>query len=85
MGKAGVGRDVGEASVIVGDAGWVASPRNVPELAERIQDAFEALAEVGHELISERCRARIVEKFSLQKMVDAYLALWMLVANKAKG
>ena len=77
--------DVGDASVIVGDTGWVASPRNAPELAERIQDAFEALAGVGHELISERCRARIVEKFSLQKMVDAYLALWMLVANKTKG
>ncbi|BCD67749.1 glycosyltransferase [Nitratiruptor sp. YY09-18] len=58
--------DVGDSKIIVGECGEVAQPRNVEDLVEKIEMMFDRdLQELG------KCsRKRIVENFSLEKMVQ---------------
>lgn len=72
--------DVGDAARIVGDTGWVALPRNPRALADAIQQALRAWQDGSQ--WSERqmaCRARIVEKFSIDVMVRRYREVWQMV------
>jgi glycosyltransferase involved in cell wall biosynthesis len=70
---------VGAGEQIVGPTGWVAPPVNVEALAHAIE---AALAE--HEMPQVwmqrqgACRSRIVEKFSLERMAEAYRSVWFL-------
>ena len=70
---------VGAGEQIVGPTGWVAPPVNVEALAHAIE---AALAE--HEMPQlwmqrqSACRSRIVEKFSLERMAEAYRSVWLL-------
>ena len=68
--------DVGDAAQIVGDAGWVAPPRDSNALAATIDSALSSLELQGRETIAKRCRERIVGNFALRQMTDSYVALW---------
>ena len=67
--------DVGDAALIVGDAGWVVPPRDHLALANALQSAMslspEACVEKG-----KVARVRIVEHFSIEKMVSSYHEVW---------
>ena len=67
--------DVGDAALIVGDTGWVVTPRDAEALAAGIRQALSRVAERG----TLECRARIEQHFDLQNMVAAYLDLWKRV------
>lgn len=73
--------DVGDAALIVGDTGWIAPPQNPGMLAQAIQKALTVIAEQDREELSRRCRARIEENFSLERMVSAYDELWRRVIS----
>lgn len=69
---------VGDAALIVGDQGWTVPPRCAPALANAI---LAALAERA----SQPCRwqqrqttgrDRIVQRYALDRMTDAYRNLW---------
>jgi glycosyltransferase involved in cell wall biosynthesis len=69
--------DVGDASLIVGDIGWVVPPHDSQALASAIQDALEQFTNV--EAWQDRkvaARKRIESKFSIETMVAAYNHLW---------
>lgn len=71
--------DVGDAAYIVGDTGWVAPPKNPELLADSIIDALNEFQD--HELFQQRrkrARERIVNNFSIQKMVENYNRVWRL-------
>ena len=68
--------DVGDAALIVGDTGWIAPPQNPEALAERVEQGLVTLQSEGHEALRQRCRTRITEHFSLERMVSAYRDLW---------
>ncbi|MBX6393566.1 MAG: glycosyltransferase [Burkholderiales bacterium] len=73
--------DVGDAAVIVGETGWVTSPKDSAALAEALQQALQAWT--GRPAWAQRqaaCRARIAEHFSIEAMVDRYRAVWAEVA-----
>jgi glycosyltransferase involved in cell wall biosynthesis len=72
--------DVGDAALIVGRTGWVVSPRDAPALAQAVEKALSALSALGRAEVGRKCRARIEENFRLEKMVDAYRALWRNLA-----
>lgn len=76
--------DVGDAALIVGDTGWVAPPQNPEALAQRVEQGLATLQREGRERLSQRCRTRIIENFSLEKMVGAYQLTWETAA-KARG
>lgn len=72
-----VSTDVGDASVIVGDTGWIVPARDGGKLAEAVLRAYEE-----HECESrwkERqaaARARVESNFSVERMVQAYRSVW---------
>jgi glycosyltransferase involved in cell wall biosynthesis len=76
--------DVGDARRIVGTTGWVVAPRDSRGLAGAIETALSARAQdaAWHER-QQTCRARIVEQFSLDRMVEGYQSAWRGMLGKA--
>jgi glycosyltransferase involved in cell wall biosynthesis len=72
-----VATDTGDSALIVGDTGWVVPPRNSARLAEALTEAIGSLEDAAatHHR-KEAARARISERFSLDRMVDAYADVW---------
>ena len=73
--------DVGDAGLIVGKTGWVVKPKDPKALANA---SIQALKEKqsNNESWGQRkdaCRQRIVENFTLEKMIKKYKEVW--VAN----
>lgn len=69
--------DVGDASLIVGETGWIVPPQDGQALADALQSAIEGLQAPGD--WSMRClsaRKRVEENFSLEKMSRAYQEVW---------
>lgn len=69
--------DVGDAHIIVGEHGWVV-PRGSPEaLATALSEAMVALSDTKRwQARREAARRHIEQHFSLDVMVNAYLACW---------
>lgn len=72
--------DVGDAALIVGATGWVVRPQDPGQLADAIQ---YALNEMGNdpfawEIRKQACRHRILENYSVQRMVALYHQAWTI-------
>lgn len=70
--------DVGDAAVIVGETGWIVPPKEPQALAKVI---LEAIHEKQHnpqawQARKQACRERIVDNFSIEKMVAGYHQVW---------
>jgi glycosyltransferase involved in cell wall biosynthesis len=76
--------DVGDASLIVGGTGWAVPARHPQALAQAIMQAIAEKqsdpAAWQHRKI--RARTRIVDNFSLEKMVDGYERVWLEAVSK---
>lgn len=69
--------DVGDAALIVGDTGWVATPESADALADAIRQALV----VARDPLELRARAtaartRVQSRFGLHVMQEAYARLW---------
>lgn len=74
--------DVGDGALIVGDTGWVVPPRDPGALAQAIVRALNERRDVARWARRQReARTRVVDKFSLQAMADAYDDLWTNTAQ----
>ena len=72
--------DVGDASLIVSNTGWVVSPKNPQAL---IDAAIQAIDEKQSSNISwlkrrDDCHQRIANNFTLEKMVEKYKEVWSI-------
>lgn len=78
--------DVGDAAMIVGETGWVVPPRDPERLADAIERAYAEWRSSPKQWSGRRgaARDRIVQNFSLERMVDAYRALWQRFADRAE-
>lgn len=79
-GTACVVTDVGDASMIIDDAGWVVPPRNPSALSQAISSAAEILGTAEHAERLDRARERVGTLFSLDAMVNAYRVVWHRLA-----
>ena len=70
-GKPVVTTDVGDAAVIVGDAGYIVAPRNPDALAMAIERMIGLKPKTYAEM-AKRARARIVEEFELRAIDRKY-------------
>lgn len=77
-----VATDVGDSATIVGETGAIVPPRSPKALATAILDIVPRL---GDPIIAEACRTRIINNFTLQKMVTGYGAVWQKSITKAKS
>jgi glycosyltransferase involved in cell wall biosynthesis len=70
--------DVGDASLIVGDTGWVVEPKKPQALATAIMNALDEKNNNPQAWFARKqdCRNRIVENFSIDKMVNGYHQAW---------
>jgi len=70
--------NIGDAALIVDDTGWISQPNDSTELANKIIEAIEErrLDEQSWSLRKQNCRNRIVENFSLDKMIENYHSVW---------
>jgi glycosyltransferase involved in cell wall biosynthesis len=77
--------DVGDAAMIVGQTGWVVSPGDPSKLAEAIEQAYREFRALPGQWAERRAaaRSRIVENFSLERMIAAYRAIWQRFAGPA--
>ena len=79
--------DVGDAALIIDDTGWVVPPRDSGQLADAIEQAWREWKERPDDWQRRRmaARRRIMDAYSLQKMVKAYERSWWNVVEKAKS
>lgn len=70
--------DVGDAAYIVGETGWIVQPRDSVALADCLQKAMKEFefSPIAWRTRQLAARNRIVENFSIEKMVAAYAAVW---------
>lgn len=67
--------DVGDAAEIVGDTGLVVPPGQPEALAAAIEKLI-ALGPEGRRALGEAARARVAERYTLEKMVQGYQEAW---------
>ena len=70
--------DVGDAALIVGDTGWVVPSRNPQALSRAMLKAIEEKHNnpIAWDERRLACRNRIVNNFSIEKMVTGYHRIW---------
>lgn len=75
--------DVGDSAEIVGSTGWVRQPRDANGLA---QDILAALDEPGDQRFArnKQARQRIADNFTIERMVDAYDAVWRKAKRRTR-
>lgn len=73
-----VATDVGDAKLIVGKTGWIVPPKNSKSLADAIIEALKEKQNYPKKWLERKkaCRDRIVENFSIEKMIENYHRVW---------
>ena len=73
-----IATDVGDASLIIGDTGWIVNPQDSKALAKASIKALEEkkLRYESWEQRKKACRKRILENYSLEKMINKYKDVW---------
>ena len=70
--------DVGDAATIVANTGWVVPRKNAMALAAALDAARSAWQDTsGWPLRQQAARQRVVDNYSLDRMVERYRQLWM--------
>ena len=74
--------DVGDAALIVGETGWVVPRQNPKALADAIIAALDAMKDITHWKHRQlACRQRIVDNFSIERMVTSYQQEWQNISR----
>lgn len=68
---------VGDAAFIVGNTGWVVPPGDSVALASALEEALTVWRQPGEWSARQKAaRQRIVDHFSIEKMIQAYHSVW---------
>ena len=77
--------DVGDAACIVGDTGWIAPHSDPAALAHAIQEALDEMKDSAKwYLRKDACRKRVIENYSLERMIASYTRVWDDAINDKK-
>jgi glycosyltransferase involved in cell wall biosynthesis len=75
-----VATDVGESRIIVADTGRIVPPGDPASLCDAMGEVLALDLEDRSDL-GRRCRGRIQEHYSLEKITEKYADLFLAVAN----
>ena len=75
--------NVGDAALIVGDTGWVVPPSNSQALADAILTAIQEKEQnpAAWKARKQAARQRIMDNFSIERMISAYNQVWQETDN----
>lgn len=73
--------DVGDAAEMVQSTGWVVEPRNSKALAEKMLEARNLKLQGGLSALEDKCKARAISEFPVEKMVVGYESVWESVSK----
>ena len=78
-----VATDVGDSAEMMGDTGWVVAPADPVAMSAAIEGAYRESRDSPDEWQGRRAaaRERILERFTFDRMAEAYERLWRQVAN----
>jgi glycosyltransferase involved in cell wall biosynthesis len=81
-----IATDVGDSTQMVGDTGWIVAPGDAQAIADAIEQSHREWRDRPEEWKQRRtaARERIVERFTFDRMVQAYEALWRNLARGSK-
>lgn len=69
--------DVGDAAAMVGDTGWVVPPKDAAALTQALSEVHDAMHDDEGWCARKRAaRERVVNNFSLDRMVQLYREVW---------
>lgn len=73
--------DVGDAALIIGTTGWVVPPKDNLLLANAIMQALDERHLNNQQWLDRKskCRSRIVDNFSIERMILNYREIWISV------
>ena len=74
--------DVGDSSLIVGKTGWTVKTRNSKLLAYSIMKAIKKSKSKEWDFQCKTARNRIVNKFTMEKMINNYNKIWQQTLKK---
>lgn len=81
--------DVGDAALIVGENGWIAQPGNADDLALKMGEALnyfgmptDVVQRQAFEQLQSRVRQSVLERFSIETMVNHYESTWSSMLEK---
>lgn len=74
--------NVGDAVLIIGKTGWIASPENPVELANAIEKALIDKSKNNWKKRCNQARLRIKNNFDIIKMIKSYNLIWSNVSRK---
>jgi glycosyltransferase involved in cell wall biosynthesis len=78
-----ISTDVGACSEIIGDTGFLVPVGAANSVADAII-SLASMSETMHNGLRERARARIVEKFSIEKIAERHLSAWDRLIREAQ-
>lgn len=76
-----VATDVGDSSIIVGKTGWIVKSRDSKLLAYNIMKAIKKSKSKDWVYQCQAARNRIVNKFTIKKMIDSYKKVWQQISK----
>lgn len=76
-----VATDVGDSSVIIGETGWIANVQDPASIAKSIIEAADEKLFNNSRWLQRKndCQERIIENFSIEKMVKRYKEEWRTI------
>ena len=74
--------NVGDASYIVGNTGWIVPPNNSSKLASAIEKSINEMKVKSWSKKCDSARIRIKKKFDIGNMIKSYNKLWIKVNKK---
>jgi len=80
-----VATDVGDAAHIVGNTGLIVPARDPAALASAIRQMLAERGSAAWPDRQERARRRIVENFSMERMIAGYRRVWSPEGNRGEG
>lgn len=74
---------VGAAEEIVGELGWVVTPRSSADLAAAMHTSIEIMSENRDKWRARQhlCRQRVIDRYGLQSMTNKYIKLWSSISH----